>query len=108
MCNTTPIHLTNGSTMTLSHKGTLLNLPNISDKHKPYQIYSHNNSLALLLLGQLCDDNCIVVYNHEKYIIYKDKPILQAQRYPISSMYITNLNNPLLTQTKVNLLNTNL
>ena len=76
MYNATPIHLTNGSTMTLSYKGTLPNLPDISDKHKTYQIYSHNNSPALLSLGQLCNDNCLAVYDHKKYIIYKDKPIL--------------------------------
>ena len=97
-----PIRLTNGSTMTPSHKGILPNLPDISDEHKTCQICPNNNSPALLFLGQLYDDNCIVVCNTKKYIIYKDKPILWAKRCPTSGMHITNLNNPLLTQTEIN------
>ena len=102
MRSAAPIHLTNGSTMTPSHKGILPNLPDISDEHKTCQICSNNNGPALLSLGKLCDDNCLAVCDNKKCIIYKDKPILRAKRCPTSGMYVTDLNNPLLTQTEIN------
>ena len=103
-----PVHLTNGSTMSPSYKGIILNLPDISTHNKTCQVYPSSSRPTLLSLGWLCDDNCLAICNHKKYIVYKDKPILKAQRCPITGMYVTDLNNPMLQQTKIKLINANL
>jgi len=108
MRNTVPIHLTNGSTMIPTQKGTLPNMPDIISKHKTCQICPNNNGPVLLSIGQLCDDNCLAVCRKKKCIIYKNKPIIRAQRCPISGMYVTDLHNPLLKPTKVSILHANL
>ena len=89
-----PIHLINRLIMTPTHKGIFSNLLEINMKYKTYQTCSTSNGPVLLFLGKLCDDKYIVVYEYKKCIIYKDKPILRANRYSITGMYITNLNNP--------------
>ena len=91
-----PIHLTNGSTMTPTHKGILPNLPDISERNKTCQTCSTSSGPALISLGKLCDDKCIAVCDHKKCIVCKNKPILRANRCQTTGMYVTDLNNPTL------------
>ena len=98
-----PIHLTNGSKMTPAHQGILPNLPEINEEYKKCQTCPTSSGPALLSLGKLCDDKCIAVCDHKKCIVYKNKPIMRANRCPTTGMHVTNLNNPKLELPKVNL-----
>ena len=88
------IHLTNRLTMIPTHNDILFNLLEINTKYKIYQTCATSNGPALLSLGKLYDNRCIAVCDYEKCIAYKDKPILQANRYSITGMYVIDLNNP--------------
>jgi hypothetical protein len=77
------------------HTGILPNLPSISDTNKQCQICPEQQGPALISIGKLCDDGCLAIADDKKCIIYKDKPIIKAIRYPTTRMYITDLTNPL-------------
>ena len=97
--NPSPIHLTNGSTMTASHECILPNLPLISKESKTAQLCPDSNNTTLISVGKICDDDCTAVLSKRQCTIYKNKPfepVLRAKRCPTTGMYVTRLSDPLL------------
>ena len=92
------VHLTNGNTMLPLHTATFKNLLLISNISKQCQICTQHTGPTLLSLGKLCDDDYIVVADKNKCIIYKDKPVLRAQRCLTTGIYVMDLTNLLLKQ----------
>jgi len=76
--------------------GEIPNLPKINNKFKTAQVCSENQNTTLILLGRLCDDNCLALADKHKLIVYKNQePIIKAARYRRIGMYLVNLNNPI-------------
>jgi len=91
-----------------THKGILLNLPEVDTEFKICQTCPISNGPALLSLGRLCDNKCLAVCDHQKCIIYKDKPILRANRCSTTGMHVTDLYNPKLLPPRIKQAYTNM
>ena len=81
--NPVPIYLTNNSTIKVSYKFILPNLPLISKINKIVKICLDSSNTTLLSIGKLYNDNCTAIMWKRECIIYKNKPfipVLKAKR----------------------------
>ena len=60
-------HLPNNTQVQASHKGTLHLHDDISSQASEVLIFPHLKNESLLSIGQLCDDNCIVIFTKENF-----------------------------------------
>ena len=85
--------------MKASHQGLLPNLPLISNQHKTAQICPESSNTMLISVGKLCDDDCTALLTKRLCTKHKNelfKPVLKANRYRTTRMYVTKLSDPLL------------
>ena len=61
------------------HLGIFPNLLKIASKNKLYQTCPTNESLVLLSLCKLYDNDYLTIYDKRKCLICKDKPVLIAR-----------------------------
>ena len=87
-----PIFLTNGDTMTATHKVIIPTLDSISTKNKTCQLCPDNVGTTLVSLEKLCDNDCVAVVDKEKCMIFKGKStVMKANRCANTGMHVTNL-----------------
>ena len=64
-------HLPDNTKIQASHKGTLPLHNNISDEASEVLIFPHLKNESLQLIGQLCDNNCIIIFTEENFSLRK-------------------------------------
>ena len=65
------VHLPDMTTIR-SHEKLSLNIPGLSTTENESFVLKKLKSASLLSLGQLCDDNCVVIL-HKKYLVVQNK-----------------------------------
>ena len=74
------VALPNSKTIKATHQGYLQLSDALTNQAQHTTIFKHLNN-NLLSIGQLCDDNCIVIFTKNKVNVYKDNTlILQGYR----------------------------
>ena len=102
--------LPNESTIQANKVGTLPLHPSLSTKAKTAYVFPHLKNESLLSVGQICDDDCKVLFTkNDVKVIKDDKIIIQGQRSPTDKLYNVHLpqpsNNNTLQSTKCNTIN---
>ena len=70
--NNGPIaYLPNNTQVQATYRGTLPIHNNISKEASEVLIFPHLQNESLLSIGQLCDDNCIVIFTKKKFFVTK-------------------------------------
>ena len=80
--------LPNNTTIVSTKKGQVPFSSDLSKEAKTAQILPRLASSSLISLGQLCDDDCVVLLNKKQLLAIKDKNIvLQGIRNPIDRLW---------------------
>ena len=64
-------HLPNNTQVRATHKGTVHIHEDISAKASEVLVFPHIKNESLISIGQLCDDNCIVIFTKNKFYVTK-------------------------------------
>ena len=65
-----------------------MNLPTLSSAAKVGHVIPNLSSASLLSIGQLCDDDCLALFNKEKVFIFQqNKLILKGKRKHSNGMW---------------------
>ena len=65
-------HLPNNTTVQATHKATINLHANISSPASEVLIFPHLTNESLISIGQLCDDNCIVIFTKTNFFVTKN------------------------------------
>ena len=65
-------HLPNNTTVQASHKATIKLHENISKMASEVLIFPNLQNESLISIGQLCDDDCIIIFTKEKFYVTKN------------------------------------
>ena len=68
--------LPNNTTVKATHKGTFNLHDSISDRASEVLVFPHLTNESLISIGQLCDDNCIVIFTKTKFYVTKNGKFL--------------------------------
>ena len=75
-------------TITSNQKGLLPLSTTLSDCAKTVPLFPHLRSASLVSLGQLCDDDCVVILDKNKIIVKKDNKIaLKGHHNPTDGLW---------------------
>ena len=78
--NSIAVTQADGNTMHSTHIANM-NLPTLSSAAKVGHVIPNLSSASLLSIGQLCDDDCLALFNKEKVFIFQqNKLILKGKR----------------------------
>ena len=65
-------HLPNNTTVQATHKATINLHANLSRPASEVLIFPHLTNESLLSIGQLCDDNCIIIFTKTNFFVTKN------------------------------------
>ena len=65
-------YLPNNTIVQASHKATITLHDNISKKASEVLIFPHLRNESLISIGQLCDDDCIIIFTKNKFFVTKN------------------------------------
>ena len=99
LCHLQPLNngpiaiLPDATTVQASHKGTCPLHDNLSTTAKEALVFPHLTNESLISVGQLCDDDCEVIFNKTKVNVSKNKKvILQGTRNKNDGLWDINVN----------------
>ena len=91
--------LPNNESIASTKKGQLPLSPNLTKAAKTAQILPQLASSSLISLGQLCDDDCIVLLHKKVLLAIKNKEvILQGIRNPIDQLWDIPVSKEIITE----------
>ena len=87
------VNLHNSSTMASTHQAQIP-LKKLSSQAKHAEIFLNLHS-SLISIGRLCDDECIVTFDKQKFVVRKNKDIIiEGYRDPTNGLWRFPLHHP--------------